>query len=105
MFWAQCTKTTKKLRKSLVQRKPFIWSQDKIITKFGPKNEQVGAWAKCTKTTQKIRKSVIYGTYFEQGNINRKPLIQSEDMIITKFRQKKIGEFGFWKSLRKLPKN
>ena len=34
-------------------------------------------------------------TYFEEGNINQKPLIWSEDKIITKFEQEKIGEFGF----------
>ena len=40
-----------------INRKPLIWTQEKIITKF---------WAKCTKTTQKIRKSVILGNLFQR---------------------------------------
>ena len=39
-------------------------------------------------------KVLFYETYFEQSNINRKPLIWSQDMIITKFGQEKKGEFG-----------
>ena len=44
-------------------------------------------------------------TYFEESNINRKPFISSQDKIITKFCQKKMGQFGFGKSVQKLPKN
>ena len=35
---------------SNINKKALIWSQDKIITRFGQKNEQVWFWAKCMKT-------------------------------------------------------
>ena len=44
-------------------------------------------------------------TYFEESNINRKPLIWSQDKITTKFGQKKMGEFGFGPNVRKLQEN
>ena len=34
-------------------------------------------------------------TYFEESNINRKPLIWSQDKIIIKFGHKKWSTFGF----------
>ena len=37
--------------------------------------------------------------------MNQKPLIWSHDKIITKIWIKKMGEFGFGKSVRKCPKN
>ena len=52
--------------KSNINKKPLIWSQDKIITKFGPKNGQVWFWAKCTKTARKLRKSVILPNLFRK---------------------------------------
>ena len=47
---------------------------------------------------------LFYITYFEESNINRKPLIWSEDKIITKFGQKKMGELGFVKVYKNCPK-
>ena len=44
-------------------------------------------------------------TYFEEGNINCKPLIWSYYKIITKFWSKKTGEFGFGQIARKLAEN
>ena len=45
---------------SNINQKPLIWSHDKIIMKFGQKqNWRVWFWAKCTKTAQKLRKIVI----------------------------------------------
>ena len=34
-------------------------------------------------------KMLFYETYFEENNINRKPLIWSHDKIVKKFAQKK----------------
>ena len=45
--------------KSIINRKPLIWSHDKIVMKFGEKNGRVVFWAKCTKTARKSRKNVI----------------------------------------------
>ena len=36
---------------------------------------------------------LFYETYFEESNINRKPLIWSQDMIITKFGQERWMSF------------
>ena len=48
---------------------------------------------------------LFYETCFEESNINRKTNIWSQYKIITKFRPKKMGEFGFAQSVRKLPEN
>ena len=42
-----------------MDRKPLIWAEAKIITKFGQKNWLVWFWTKCTKTARKLRTSVI----------------------------------------------
>ena len=58
------------------------------------------------KLPENYEKVLFYETNIEESNIKRKPLIWSQDMIITKFAHtKKKGEFGSWKSVRKLPKN
>ena len=45
-------------------------------------------------------------TYFEESNINQKPLIWSQDKIIPKFGPtKKMGEFCFGQSVQKLPES
>ena len=42
------------------------------------------------KTTPNLKeKALVYENYFEESNINWKPLISSQDVIITKFGQKK----------------
>ena len=56
------------------------------------------------KLLENYGKMLFNETYFEQINMNRKPLIWSQDKIITKFGQK-TGEFGLGQSLRKLPEN
>ena len=48
---------------------------------------------------------LFYEIYVEENNIYHKPLIRSQDKIITKFGPKKIGEFGFGQSLQKLLEN
>ena len=68
-FLAKCTKTARKvkktvilqnlLRKVYINRKPLIWSKDKIIMKFGEKHGRVWFLAKCMKTAGKVMKSVI----------------------------------------------
>ena len=71
------------------------------------KNGRVWIWAKCTKPNRKLRKMLFDETYFEESNINKKPLICSQDKIITKFKQKN-GYVWFWakctKTGRKLMK-
>ena len=69
MFLAKHKKTAQNYGKMLldktyfeesnINRKPLIWSQDKIILKFRQKNERDWFLGKCTKTTQKLGKSVI----------------------------------------------
>ena len=46
----------------------------------------------CTNIKEKI---LFYETYFKERNINQKPLISSQDIIIMKFGQKQLGEFSF----------
>ena len=46
-------------KESNINRKPFIWSQDKIITKFGQKKWQVWFWEMCMTTAQNLRKNFI----------------------------------------------
>ena len=53
---------------------------------------------------------LFYETYFEESNINRKPLFLTQDKIITKFeKKKKIGCVWFWaksmKTAQKLRKS
>ena len=57
------------------------------------------------KLHENKRKVFFYKTYFEESNINRKPLICSEDKIITKLGQKILVSFAFGQSVRKLPEN
>ena len=53
------------------------------------------------KLYENYGKVLFYETYFEESNINQKPLIWSQDKIIEKFeKKKKIGKFGSQK-LRK----
>ena len=47
-------------------------------------------------------KVLFYETYFKNSNINCKQLIWSKYMKITKFGQKKKGEFGLGTNVRKL---
>ena len=41
------------------------------------------------KLSENLEQALCYEAYFEESNINRKPLILLQDMIITKFEQKK----------------
>ena len=52
---------------SNINRKPLIWTQHKIITKF----RRVWFWANYTKTIQKYGKILFDETYFEEGKINQ----------------------------------
>ena len=47
---------------------------------------------------------LFYESYFEERNINRKPLISFHYKIITKFRQKKWVSFVFGKVYENYPK-
>ena len=79
------------LEENNINRKPLIFSQDMIITKFGQKKK----WAslvlgKVYKNCLKIKKKILfYEINFEESNIKWKLLILSQDKIITKFEQKK----------------
>ena len=68
------------LEESNINRKPPIWTKDKIIMKFEKKNRQVSFWAKCTKTPQKFMKSVILQNLFRReistGNLLSAPKIR-----------------------------
>ena len=64
-----------------------------------------GLWKSVQKLHENQGKVLFDKTYFEESNINRKPLIWSEDKIITKFGPKKMIEFGFGQSIQKLSKN
>ena len=82
------------LKETNINWKPLSWSQNKIITKFGQNKWVSLVFRKIYENCLKIKKKVsFYETYFEESNINRKPLIWSQDKIIKKFRQKK------WESL------
>ena len=89
---------------SNINQKPLIWSQDKIIPKFRQKNQR--DWF--LKSVQKLPKSqgkvLFYDTYFAKNIINQKPPIWTKDKIITKY-DKKMDEFGFGQSVRKLHEN
>ena len=50
-----------------INRKPLIWSHDKIVMKFEQKNGCVMFWAKCTKTARKLRKSVFLQNLLRRG--------------------------------------
>ena len=50
------------------------------------------------KLPKNIGKLLFDETYLEESNINQKPFILSQNKIITKFRQKRMGEFGFEQS-------
>ena len=54
------------------------------------------------KLYENYGKVLHYETYFEESNINKKPIIWSQDKIITNFGQNN-GRVWFWKSVRKLP--
>ena len=47
------------------------------------------------KLPEKEGKVLFDETYFEESNTNRKPLIWSQDKIIMKYGQRKMGEFWF----------
>ena len=111
-FWSMCTKTAQKLskivilrnllRKSNINRKPFIWSHFNIITKFGPKNFVSLVLSNVYKNCLKIKENVIFfETYFEKSNINLKPLIWFKYKIITKFGQKQWASLVFGKVYEK----
>ena len=57
------------------------------------------------KLPENLEKVLFYETFFEEGNINQKPLIQSLYKIIMKFEPKIMGEFSFGQSAQKLPEN
>ena len=46
---------------------------------------EFGFWQSVQNLTENYAKHFFYGTYFEESNINRKPLIWSKYKIITKF--------------------
>ena len=76
--------------KSKINKKPLIWSQDKTITKFGQKKWASLFFGKVYENGPKIREKCYFMKLtFEKRNINKKPLIWSQDKIITKFGQKK----------------
>ena len=91
---------------SNINRKPLIWSQDIIIKKFGQKKIGKFGFGQSVRKLPKNYGKLLYDEpYFEESNINRKPLIWSQDKIMTKFGPKKMGEFRFGQSERKLPEN
>ena len=82
-MYKNCLKVKKKLfyetyfEESNINRKPFIWFYDKIITKFGPKNRRVWFWAKCTKTAPKIMEKC----YFMK--LTSKRVISTENILFS----------------------
>ena len=60
------------------------------------------------KLPENLEQVLFYETYFEEGNIDRKPLIWAQDNIIMKF-GKQNGRDWFWakctKTIRKLKKS
>ena len=72
-----------------INRKALISSQEKIISKFGPKKNASFVLGKMYKNCLKLRKRVIWWNLLRESNINRKSLISSHDKITTKFGQKK----------------
>ena len=73
---------------SNINRNPLIWSKYKKITKFGKKKMREFGFGKVYENCPKIKKKVLfYKSYFEEGNINQKPLTWSHYKIITKFGQ------------------
>ena len=64
------------LENSNINQKLLIWSQDKIIMKFGQQKCVSFILEKYTKTAENLRKSVIMRN-FKVSNINRKLLIWS----------------------------
>ena len=65
--------------KSNINKKPLIWSRDKIITKFGKKKKMAEFdFGKIIRKLPKNKGKVLFDeTYFEESNINQKPLIWS----------------------------
>ena len=67
-------------KESNISKKPLIWSQDKKITKFGPKKKKHGrvGFAQSVRKLPENQGKVLFDeTHFEQSNIIRKPLILS----------------------------
>ena len=65
------------------------------------RNRCESSFGQTVRKLPKSQRKVLYDeTYFEESNINRKPHIWSQDNIITKFGQKKKGEFAFAQSVR-----
>ena len=59
-----------------MNQKPFIWSQDKITTKFGQKNiSEFGFGQSVRKQPENYGKVLFYETYYEESIINQKTLI------------------------------
>ena len=65
---------------------------------------EFGFWQTVQKLPENEAKVLFYETYFEDSNINRRLLIWSHGKIITKFRKKKMGEFGLGKVYENSPK-
>ena len=64
-------------------------------------NGRVWFWAMYTKIKEKV---LFYETYLDKSNIKWKPLIWSQDKIITKFGQKKWASFALGKVYKNCPK-
>ena len=73
---------------SNINRKHFIWSQDKIITKFGQKNWATSVLAKLYETAQKLRKIIILRNLQRREQYQPETPFLVQKRIITKFRQK-----------------
>ena len=91
MFWAKCTKTALKLRKSVILRnlhRRELYQQEKTthLVALYDNNE---IWTKKMESFV-LGKVLFYETYIEGSNINQKLLIWSLYKIIMKFAQKKL---------------
>ena len=74
---------------SNINRNPIIiplYDNNEIWTKI---MDDFGFGQSVQKLSENYGKVLFYETYFEESNINRKPLIQSRDKRVMKFRPKK----------------
>ena len=89
---------------SNINRNPIIaqlFDNSKIWTKI---MDEFGFGKSIRKLSENFGKVLFYKTYFTESNINRKPLIWSNDKIITKFGQKKWVSLVFYKVYEKFLK-
>ena len=109
--YKNCPKIKKKCFFTKLTSKGVILTQNDLfcpmirVLKFGPKKWWSLVLGKVYENCLIFSKKVLYyETYIEESNINQKPLIWSDDKIVTKFGQKKWVSLVFGMVYKNSPK-